>query len=507
MTTVLQKQFLECLSSRWKVAFASELSEQELEVVLKSTPPDGKSNRRIIFRALLEVCTVYLQVVEFVFRNSGKEFPTLAAKIDVFLDHLFVIMMRTTPKCFTKTKDVYLDGRGFDDPLFVENELVVNASAMPEVFTTLMRETLLSSQSTNSSMKSIGERVLELIGYEDSIYMEELFGIVHSLWMVPASSDSTMCSKRMSRWAVRKKKLNFATLSITTKGAQKHQTEDAVNAGPDPSVSSQPSHAYELESMTITKKTIDRINAYGLEKLVVDGCDVCSTLDTTILASSAITCLVFRNMKVCPMYIFSPEVLAQLQTLEIHGCESLSQSHDFVGLRKLVVKDVGPDVLLSVKNSTRSLKNIILVGDPKNSHGLVEKSPPQILELIRCTHDYIYSILHGHPEHSIIETIEELKLWWDINRPRVHRQLHLNWFARLRSLSLRNMPLDAISTRNQFKDLTELVLFVRDHSIVSGVLKKYIHSRCLIVIVVEDSTRRFEKLEHLQGQNLHVCYK
>jgi hypothetical protein len=201
--------------------------------------------------------------------------------------------------------------------------------------------------------------------------------------------------------------------------------------------------------------------------------------------------LVFRNMSLIPVSIISCEyILNQIECLEFENCgrldETCSGSINLKSLQALCIRNC-PEMFAKHFQDLVTLKSLRIDRNCKISHLLRQSSESFRLEelrLIDCEASFIYKTLHSkHHEQSLVRSLKTLALSWSLyqTRPNTSKQIHLNRFSSLRTLTLKNYYPDTICTRNRNHSIKTLELYTRNLDNIRQVSKFVSHDARTLV--------------------------
>ncbi len=259
-----------------------------------------------------------------------------------------------------------------------------------------------------------------------------------------------------------------------------------------------------VQDEIINSELIRKINGSKLHSLTFVNCTLDpETKDFFTTESSRITELVFKHMPVAPLHLFKKNVLEHVKRLFFCHCKSIKGVYDLWALEELHFRFCGSEIIGNLLNLSKSMVRLEVEGPLNLDVPLLHNSRLKMLLLIQMTPNQIFEALHTLKiQSALVSSLNSLVLSWNINYFPIHKQLHLNRFARLEHLAIENMPADAISTRNLFSSLKTLTIWVREFTVISNVFKKYCGSHCDVTLNVQDATKRFDQFSGIQVNHL-----
>ncbi len=164
--------------------------------------------------------------------------------------------------------------------------------------------------------------------------------------------------------------------------------------------------------------------------------------------------------------LIHPDTRNSLKSIRFVSCADCDEVVNLKSVETLEFVNCGEKLVSKIFNTTRTLKFLHVTKHVNWIHlyhdGLLS------LQVVNVPHE----VLYRHFIQFQNSRLEVLIIEWPLQYSRVKHQLHLNQFEYLKELVLKNVPPQAISTRNQ-KRLDRVVLFTDRSSCVQGIYQKY----------------------------------
>jgi hypothetical protein len=476
------------------------------------------ANHRIIFGKLM--ASVH-------FLLGQQPYNSKDVALSVYLQYAWILFLRLMPKVIYSQDVVFLDPIPVNVPLNPEAEIVddffganwmhrrysensFQNSPFPGIFIGAIQTCLKSSKLSGDNSR---ESVLELLDSKNYVYVDSVFERVQSIWLrkeelresllQTQALYSDLCKKLVayhSQMKLEAKELPKLSILIPTASIKKslvNLNQDRMNL-----------EDVKISNTALIDNVVSGLNSRRLMKsLQLESC----TLNTIFKINVRVSRLILIDVSIRFLFAITDEMASGITELELISCsddgDTQQISRDFPALRSLTVNDCGIDTAKYIQNKRGSLESVCIVRTDTNFSHLCGRSLKS-LHLLELTPDQMFKALHNEQTvERLSKTLIELVLWWDINYYPVHNQLHLNCYPYLTRLVLKNVPSDAISTRNPFANLRELVIYIRDSNVVTNLFEKFKTKECRFNLIVEDSIRKFDGLDVLERMNVTVYHQ